>query len=307
MYDVSVIIPNYNRTVLLNRAVNSVLSQTFKPYEIIVVDDGSNETTREYIQNEFHHSLIKILYNESCLGAAKARNIGAKVANGNFISFLDSDDYWDNVKLKSQIDIIFSNPRIDIVYSDQWIVNEKTGKRLAFSSFSTLHKNNLWNKFLDGWIAPNTSTILIRKDSFDQIGGFDSSLESCQDHDLWMRISQSDMSIMYSSKKLVYFSQDAESRISFDYLKRINGARKFLNKWKRSIVNSRGLLFYMKFRRNYLFIVAKPIFDYYYKENKLLAIKVLNNVLLRNGLYYKFLVKQGISAIKGTIKTLKIF
>ena len=304
MYDISVIIPNYNRTVLLNRAVNSVLNQTFKPYEIIVVDDGSDETTREYMKNEFHHSLIKLLYNKRCLGAAKARNIGVKVANGNFISFLDSDDYWDKVKLKSQIDVISSNPRIDIVYSDQWIVNEKTGKRLAFSSFSTLYKTNLWNKLLDGWIAPNTSTILIRKDAFFQIGGFDSSLESCQDHDLWMRISQSDMSIMYSSKKLVYFCQDAESRISFDYLNRINGARKFLNKWKRAIVNSRGLLFYMKFRRNYLFIVGKPIYDYYYKKNKLLAIKVLSNVLLRNGLYYRSLVKQSISAIKKAIRTL---
>ena len=125
-----------------------------------------------------------------------------------------------------------------------------------------------------------------------------------QDHDLWMRISQSDISIMYSSKKLVYFTQDAESRISFDYLNRINGARKFLNKWKRAIVNSRGLLFYMKFRRNYLFIVGKPIYDYYYKKNKLLAIKVLSNVLLRNGLYYRSLVKQSISAIKKAIRTL---
>ena len=107
---------------------------------------------------------------------------------------------------------------------------------------------------LDGWIAPNTSTILIRKDAFFQIGGFDSSLESCQDHDLWMRISQSDMSIMYSSKKLVYFCQDAESRISFDYLNRINGARKFLNKSKRAIVNSRGLLFYIKFRLSLIHI-----------------------------------------------------
>ena len=109
MFDISTIIPNHNRTVLLHRAVDSVLKQTLKPCEIIIVDDGSDENTINYVQQKFSHYLIKLVLNKKNLGAAEARNIGVQHAKGDFIAFLDSDDYWDKNKLKSQIDIVSTN------------------------------------------------------------------------------------------------------------------------------------------------------------------------------------------------------
>ena len=127
---VSVIIPTYNRAKLLPRAIKSVLNQTFKDFEVIIVDDGSTDNTEEVI-NEFqkHNKRIKYIRHEKNKGAAAARNTGIKIAQGEYIAFQDSDDEWLPNKLEKQMEIFESAPaEIGVVYTDygEWVIVEKS-------------------------------------------------------------------------------------------------------------------------------------------------------------------------------------
>ena len=117
---VSVIIPTYNRGHLINRAINTVLVQTFQDFEVIVVDDGSTDNTIEVVNrlSDDRVSLLKINENR---GASFARNRGIELAAGRYIAFQDSDDEWKKDKLKKQIQV-FNNaaPEVGLVYTGYW-------------------------------------------------------------------------------------------------------------------------------------------------------------------------------------------
>ena len=128
-YNIAVIIPTYNRKKYLKKSVESALNQTLRPQEIIIVDDCSKFKTEQYIKdvfpNEVRKGLIKILVNNKNYGAAKSRNVGVKKAKADYIAFLDSDDYWDKKKLEKQINKFKKNPRLDLVYCNQYVVNNR--------------------------------------------------------------------------------------------------------------------------------------------------------------------------------------
>lgn len=113
-YSVSVIIPVYNSEKWLRECIDSVLSQTIKPVEIIVVNDGSTDKSLELLKNNYDR-LVKIL-NQENRGAAAARNFAAKVAKGEWLAFLDSDDTWDREKLERQLRVISQHPSVVSVY-----------------------------------------------------------------------------------------------------------------------------------------------------------------------------------------------
>jgi len=181
---VSIIIPTYNRRDFLREAIRSVLEQSFRDFELIVVDDGSDDGTREMIQREFP-GLLTYLYQEN-QGVSRARNRGLKLAQGEFMAFLDSDDLWLPRKLERQMAFMQSHPKAQICYTDEiWIrrgvrVNPKK-KHAKYS----------------GWIYPrclplciiSPSSALMRRGLLEEVGGFDEELPVCEDYDLWLRIS----------------------------------------------------------------------------------------------------------------------
>jgi len=181
---VSIIIPTYNRRDFLREAIRSVLEQSFRDFELIVVDDGSDDGTREMIQREFP-GLLTYLYQEN-QGVSRARNRGLKLAQGEFVAFLDSDDLWLPRKLERQMAFMQSQPKAQICYTDEiWIrrgvrVNPKK-KHAKYS----------------GWIYPrclplciiSPSSALMRRGLLEEVGGFDEELPVCEDYDLWLRIS----------------------------------------------------------------------------------------------------------------------
>ena len=112
---VSVIIPTYNREATLKRAVESVLNQTYTDFELIIVDDGSTDNTRQLVEN-IHDDRITYYYVKINSGAAAARNYGIERAEGEYIAFQDSDDYWHSDKLEKQMKVMESNPDIGFVY-----------------------------------------------------------------------------------------------------------------------------------------------------------------------------------------------
>ncbi|MEA3492943.1 MAG: glycosyltransferase [Candidatus Margulisiibacteriota bacterium] len=159
---VSVIIPTHNRPKFTREAIASVKAQTYRDFELIIIDDVMGR------------------------GAAWARNRGAEKANGKYLAFLDSDDLWDKKKLKRQIEYLKKNRRFKACYTDEkWIRN---GKHL-----NQMKKHRKFHGWIFDECLPlciiSASSILMTKELFNSLGGFDESLPVCEDYDLWLRLS----------------------------------------------------------------------------------------------------------------------
>jgi len=180
---ISLIIPTYNRSQALKRALHSALQQTRPPDEIIVVDDGSTDNTAAMLSREFPQ--INCIKQEN-KGVSAARNKGMQLAQGDWIAFLDSDDTWLAEKLAAQISALEKVPDIKICHTEEiWIRN---GVRV-----NAKHKH----KKTGGWIfkhclplcAMSPSSIIIHRTVFDDVGSFDENFPACEDYDLWLRIT----------------------------------------------------------------------------------------------------------------------
>jgi len=179
---ISVIIPTYNRAAFIARAIDSVLAQTHKADEIIVVDDGSTDTTQEILAG--YHDSIQII-TQTNHGVSSARNSGIKAAKGRWICLLDSDDVWHPAKLERQKAYHDKHPSCKISHTqEQWIRNGKKIRQKAYHDKPQgwcFDENLCFCK-----IAP--STIMIEKEVFAKVGLFDERLKVCEDYDLWLRI-----------------------------------------------------------------------------------------------------------------------
>ena len=181
--NVSVIIPTYNRKNLLKRALHSVINQTFVPQEIIVVDDGSSDGTKDWVLERFPD--VRYIYQDNS-GVSSARNAGIKEAIGSWIAFLDSDDEWMSNKLEQQKDVINSFQEAWLCHTNEiWIRN---GVRVNQMKKHQKYGGNVFENCLDICrISP--SSVLIKKEVFEMVGLFDESLKVCEDYDLWLRIT----------------------------------------------------------------------------------------------------------------------
>ncbi len=180
---ISVIIPAYNRVNTLARAIESVLNQTHKVNEIIVVDDGSTDATSEVAKM---YSEVLLLRQKN-MGVSSARNNGVMMASSEWIAFLDSDDTWHSEKLQEQSNFHQENKSCKVSYTDEvWI---REGKKIAVpKKFQKPIAVTLENSLNYCNIAP--SSVLIQKKFFEALGAFDERLEVCEDYDLWLRILQ---------------------------------------------------------------------------------------------------------------------
>jgi len=180
--EISVIIPTWNRAALLPRALESVLRQTLLPREIIVVDDGSDDTTGDLVCSRYPE--VKYLHQPN-LGVSAARNLGIRESSSSWIAFLDSDDEWLPGKLETQQKAVFNNPATRVCHTDEiWIRN---GKRV--NSMKKHAKPGGW--IFDQCLplcCVSPSSILIHCGVLDDVGLFDESLPVCEDYDLWLRI-----------------------------------------------------------------------------------------------------------------------
>ena len=180
--DISVIIPTWNRSELLPRALESALSQTLLPIEVIVVDDGSSDNTRDIVRSDF--PAVRYFY-QSNLGVSAARNRGIYEASGDWIAFLDSDDQWLPEKLEFQYQAICKNSVMQICHTDEiWIRN---GKRVNAMKKHSKPEGWIFNQCLP-LCCVSPSSVLIHREVLDDIGLFDESLPACEDYDLWLRI-----------------------------------------------------------------------------------------------------------------------
>ncbi|HPA63161.1 MAG TPA: glycosyltransferase [Spirochaetota bacterium] len=193
----SVIIPVFNRKEFLERAMNSVFSQDFQDYELVIVDDGSTDG----LEN-FSFSSDVIIFRKENGGVSSARNSGIRIAQGKYIAFLDSDDEWKSNKLSLQHKFIIENPEVRIFQSEEeWIrrgekVNPKNIHKKIFGDI-------FYNSLKLCLVSP--SAVVVKKEIFAEYGLFDETMPVCEDYDLWLRISAKESFGLLNEKLIIKY------------------------------------------------------------------------------------------------------
>jgi glycosyltransferase involved in cell wall biosynthesis len=184
--DTSVIIPSYNNAVFLPEAIESALSQSVPPLEVIVVDDGSTDNTRDII--EPYRRSIRYFFQEN-KGLAGARNRGIEEARGNLVAFLDADDIWLPEKLERQHECMAQNPKLCLIHSDLWYWDLRSGQKYRRDCGRQEFRGSCYERFfLRNRVLP--STTVIRRECLRKVGAFDEVLRRCEDYDLWFRVAK---------------------------------------------------------------------------------------------------------------------
>lgn len=185
---VSVIIPTFNRSSLLNRSISSVLDQTYQDFEIIVVDDASSDNTENVVRS-LVDPRIRYIKHDTNRGGSAARNTGIKVALGEFIAFQDSDDEWLPEKLEKQMKILASAPtHVGVVYTGFWRIQGDNREYIP-SVEQQVKEGNIHRELLKGNFV-TTQAVIVKKECFQKAGMFDESLPRLQDWELFLRIAK---------------------------------------------------------------------------------------------------------------------
>jgi glycosyltransferase involved in cell wall biosynthesis len=190
---VSVIIPTYQSEQFIRQAIDSVLAQTYKDYEVIVVDGKSTDGTMKVLKS-YGNSIRTLTQNGK--GIANARNFGIVESKGEYISFLDSDDLWLRDKLAIQVRFLDQKPAsVGLIYSDAFLFPEDDVSRLSYLAnkrafqVGNPHSGKVLGQLFIANFIP-ASTVMVRRTCFERVGLFDESLVFCEDIDMWMRIAE---------------------------------------------------------------------------------------------------------------------
>jgi glycosyltransferase involved in cell wall biosynthesis len=181
---VSVVIATFNMAAYLPLAVRSALQQSYQDIEVLVVDDGSTDDTRNVIKPLLEDSRVKYLFQQNG-GQAAAKNHGIREARGRYVAFLDADDLWTPDKLERQLPL-FSRAEVGVVYSRVAYIDE-AGKELSVADNELFRGPVSGPLLIRNFIGFGTS--VVRKDCFERQGAFDEALQMGIDYDLWLRFS----------------------------------------------------------------------------------------------------------------------
>lgn len=200
---ISIIIPSYNRADLLPRAIDSLLNQTHRPDQIIVVDDASTDNTSEVLAS--YRDEIMAVKHPVNRGLSGARNTGIQHVTGEVVTFLDSDDILLPASIEKRLSLLESLPDVSVVYSDVMLVDEQ-GKALA--RYSELEpgsqpSGNVFHEFILHNLMP-VHGFMFRRSCLDKVGGFDIQVPQVADYDFWLRMA-SHYQFLYLDEPLAYY------------------------------------------------------------------------------------------------------
>jgi glycosyltransferase involved in cell wall biosynthesis len=228
---ISVVLPTFNREKQLPRAIASVLSQSYRNLELIIIDDGSTDSTEEIVKG---YSDARIRYYKQDLnkGGSAARNVGIKSARGEMVAFQDSDDEWLPDKLERQVRKFSEvGDDVGVIYCGYESVFERTNE--VVSSSIPDEKGDVYKRMLIGCIT-GTLTVVVRVSCFKKAGLFDEKMQSCHDWDLWIRISKYykfDYVPEILAKAYIHGNQ-----LSTNLETKIKGKEKILEKYKEELI-----------------------------------------------------------------------
>ena len=276
-YKISVVIPTLNRINTLQRALDSVINQTYKPAEIIVVDNGSSDGTLKFLREQYPK--ITIL-TENKIGVSSARNKGIKKSINQWIALLDSDDAWHPRKLEIQTSMLDSALKeYNLIHTDEvWFRNNKHINQMK------KHKKQggyIFERCLSlCCISP--SSVLFKKNILDKVGLFDESLPVCEDYDLWLKICSSE-EVLFAQDKLTYKYGGHKDQLSKSYwgmdrfriksieniIKNFDLTYKQKKQAKKELIKKLKIIINGAFKRNNLSIVNEfsTKFEYWDKAN----------------------------------------
>src|SRR5919202_2122484 len=209
---ISVVIPVYNGEKTIKETIESVLNQTFSDFELIVINDGSQDSTLEIVSG-IQDPRLKV-FSFTNAGLSASRNRGVSQATGEYISFLDADDLWTPDKLESQLKALQANPQAAVAYSWTDYIDEsnqflRQGGRITVNG-------NIYANLLMTDLLENGSNPLICKQTLAEVGGFDESLKAAEDWDMWLRIAARYHFVVVPSPQILYrqSSQSMSSNVS---------------------------------------------------------------------------------------------
>ena len=229
MPKVSVNIPCFNSERYIAETLQSVLSQTFEDFEIILVNDGSTDMTEEIIKT-FSDPRIKY-YSQKNIGLGKTRNRQLALSSGDFIAFCDDDDIWLPAKLEKQVDLLKENPKA--VASSCWFrANYPWGKRIIRTT-----SNPDLQQILSANVLGTASVCMVRRPVVIKIGGFSKNFPSAQDWDFWVKLRRLGP-IVEVGEVLVNYSVHRGPKISTDLTSKYIGFRLFYLKYKLLMSNN---------------------------------------------------------------------
>ena len=184
---ISVIVPTHNRAHFLGKAIDSVLSQTYENFEIIIIDDNSKDNTTDLLES-YNDKRIKYVKNNENRGCGRARNQGIELARGDYITFLDSDDELFSTKFEKQLEKFHLLPSaFGLIYCGFCYASGKTGKIVKYISPELY--GDVYNNLLERNLFPIHAPI-VKRECFQRCGMLDPTLPACEDWDIWIRIAR---------------------------------------------------------------------------------------------------------------------
>ncbi|MGH7029686.1 MAG: glycosyltransferase, partial [Stellaceae bacterium] len=225
---VSVLIPAYNAQPYIGDTLKSALGQSFRSFEIIVVDDGSTDDTRAIAENFGRHGVVVL--SQSNAGPAAARNRALSRARGKFIALLDSDDIWEPDCLQTTVQFLDQHPEVSIAFCDSRFFGET---KFAGKTFQEVYPPCPPITFakVAGCVSHVCLDAILRREVFDRIGGFDEALRAAEDFDLWLRALHAGCRIEPLPRVLVRYRRHADS-ISAHSTLADSAALQALAKWR---------------------------------------------------------------------------
>lgn len=209
---IDIIIPTFNRSHLIERAINSVLAQTFQGFNLYVVNDGSTDETEIILQKYAQHPQVHLLKQEN-KGVSAARNLGIKHSKAGWIAFLDSDDEWLPQKLESQVTFMAQNPNCRFVHSNEiWI---RHGVRVNAKKKFDKSNHEIFKRSLETCLI-SPSTVVMKRELCLEHGCFDEDFVICEDYDLWLKVLASE-EVGFISQELIKKHGGHEDQLSTRY------------------------------------------------------------------------------------------
>ncbi len=239
---ISIIMPAYNSEKLIEDSINSVISQTYPNWELIVINDGSSDSTADIVTRIAASDSRVKLFNQKNQGIGASRNNGYGYSSGSWIGFLDHDDLWHPLKLEKQMSAVSKDPGIDVVFSNGWFFYNNDLRNVT--DYRTLNgtfkPEDLYLRQLEeNYIA--TLAVIVKRDIIDRIGPWEEGklIQGCDDYDYWFRMAIQ-KAVFHSVEDQLFYYRKHESNYSNNAVKMLTAEGYVLLKnYDTSILNSK--------------------------------------------------------------------
>jgi glycosyltransferase involved in cell wall biosynthesis len=288
---ISIIIPVYNGEKTILETIQSVLNQTFKDFEILIINDGSTDSTLEVIAS-IPNSNIKV-FSYPNTGVSASRNRGIALASGEYISFIDADDLWTPDKLEAQLKALQENPQAAVAYSwTDWI--DESGTVINGGCHHKISGNVYAHLILADFIGSGSNP-LIRKSALLELNGFDQSVPPAEDWDMWLRLAAHYLFTVVPQAQILY--RISHQSASCNVLKMEQSSLKVIQK---AIAQSPYPIEHLKshcLANRYKYLIYKTLDGYPNRKNGLIALQFLWKILqndpniIKKRVFWKIMLK----------------